>query len=156
MARRSIPNTPALTVVFYVIGALCLLAGGGAAVLALGTIGDRSAMSLMAALPGAVGLIVFGIIYFGVGQVIKLIARIAQESARAADAAEQTAAASVAPMHVKALYFYQVGGEVRGPVSMADLRTIRSLPAQTRMVTGETLVCQQGSDEWKRLAEAMS
>jgi len=39
---------------------------------------------------------------------------------------------------------------------MADLRTIRSLPAPTRMVTGETLICQQGTDEWQRLAEVMA
>ena len=156
MARRPIPNTPALTVVFYIIGALCLLAGLGTVVFVLTSMGDRNAVGVMTALPGAVGLLVFGIIYFGVCQVIQLIARIAQECARTADAAEQTAVASVAPLHVKALYFYQVGGEVRGPVSMADLRTIRSLPAQTRMVTGETLICQQGTDEWKRLAEVMA
>ena len=156
MTRRPIPNTPALTVVFYVLGALCLLPGVGGVALALSSVTDRNALGLLAVLPGVVGVLIVGVIYFGLGQVIQLIARIAQECARSADAAEQIATAAVSPAHVKALFFYQVGGEVRGPVSMADLRTIRSLPAPTRMVTGETLICQQGTDEWQRLAEVMA
>jgi hypothetical protein len=155
MSKRPIPDTPALTYVFNIIGGLCVVAGVAFGVIGFVAASERTMVSLMAILPGAIGMIVLGIIYIGMAQVIQLIARIAQECARTADAAEQTAASGAGPQSVRALYLYQYGADVRGPVPLADLRTLRAMPSEARMVTGETLVCQQGTVEWKRLAEVM-
>ena len=88
-----------------------------------------------------------GALFLGAAEVIQLIARIAGEACRTADAAE---------LQVKPrLYLYLVGEEVRGPVSIEVLRSLRSIKTGPRHVTGETLVCRVGDAEWKRLADSM-
>jgi hypothetical protein len=104
-----------------------------------------SAGSSIVALPVVLGLIFTGALYLGVAEVIQLIARIAQESARTADAAEAQ----------RNLYLYLVGEEIRGPITFDHLRSLRSVKSQARYVTGETIACKVGSTDWVRLADVM-
>jgi hypothetical protein len=152
--KPSIPFVPALALVFNLIGGLILLAAVAVAVGA--AMQYRANFSgMIVALPVIGGLLLAGIFYLGTAEVIQLIARIAIEASRTADAAERSAAAAEQSRH-PALYLYQVGEEVRGPVSLDVLRSLRSVTSGPRYVTGETLTCRVGETEWKRLADAMA
>ncbi|MDR3406193.1 MAG: hypothetical protein P4L99_27160 [Chthoniobacter sp.] len=144
--RRPIPSTPALAFIFNIIGGLILLAAVAVAVGAAMQFKSTSGSSLVA-LPIVGALVFSGILYLGVAEVIQLIARIAIEAGRQADAVEQQRPAP--------LYLYLVGEETRGPVSMDVLRSLRSLTTGPRYVTGETIVCKVGETDWKRLADTM-
>ena len=144
--RRPIPSTPALAFIFNIIGGLILLAAVAVAVGAAMQFKATSGSSLVA-LPIVCGLAFSGILYLGVAEVIQLIARIAIEAARQADAVELQKPAP--------LYLYLVGEDTRGPVSLDVLRSLRSVTTGPRYVTGETIVCKVGETEWKRLADSM-
>jgi hypothetical protein len=144
--KRPIPTTPALALIFNIIGGLIILAAVAVAVGAAMQFRATSGSSLVA-LPLVGGLIFTGILYLGVAEVIQLVARIAIEASRAADAAQ---AQRPAP-----LYLYLVGEEVRGPVSMDQLRSLRAVTAGPRYVTGETIACCVGETTWQRLADFM-
>ncbi|EDY21258.1 hypothetical protein CfE428DRAFT_1551 [Chthoniobacter flavus Ellin428] len=50
---------------------------------------------------------------------------------------------------------YHISNDIRGPVTLEVLRSLRAVKGEARLVTGETLVCQVGESEWKRLADFM-
>lgn len=145
--KNRIPTVPTLALVFNVLGGLILL---GAVAVAVGAALQfkSNTSNVLLALPVIGSLIFIGILYLGAGEVIQLIARIAIEACRTADAAERPPASPT-------LYLYLVGEEVRGPVSMEVLRSLRSVNTGPRYVTGETITCQVGETEWKRLADFM-
>lgn len=91
--------------------------------------------------------IVTGAICCGLAKIIDNLGILA---ARACEPEEEPA-----PIEKQSLYLYVVNGEVRGPVPMAQLRAMRALPADVRMVTGETLVCHHEQTNWLRLADLM-
>ena len=151
--HKRIPTVPTLALVFNILGGLILLAAVAVAVGAAMQFKSNTANSIVA-LPVIGSLIFIGIVYLGAGEVIQLIARIAIETCRAADAAERTAAATD-QQRQEPLYLYQVGDEVRGPVSLDILRSLRAVSTGPRYVTGETLVCRVGDVTWQRLANPM-
>lgn len=56
-----------------------------------------------------------------------------------------------------ALFLYQdKHGEVHGPVPLEQLAAMRALPAESRTVSGNTLVCMQGRTDWFQLQEWMN
>src|SRR4051812_21125236 len=91
--QRPIPSIPPLAFIFNIIGGLTLLAAVAVAVGAAMQFKSTSGSSLVA-LPIVGGLIFSGILYLGVAEVIQLIARIAIEASRQADAAERSADAT--------------------------------------------------------------
>jgi hypothetical protein len=151
--KRPIPTVPALAVIFNILGGIILLAAIAVAVGAVMQIKTTPGSMLVAA-PAVGGLLLAGIFYLGTAEVIQLIARIALEACRSADAADRSAAAAEAQAKQR-LYLYHVGADVRGPVTIEVLRSLRSVKVEPRYVTGETLVCRVGESEWKRLAESM-
>ena len=146
--KDRIPTVPTLALVFNILGGLVLLGAVAVAVGAAIQFKSNTANSI-AALPVIASMVFIGIVYLGAGEVIQLIARIAIETCRTADAAEHSAAAS------QTLYLYQVGEEVRGPASLDVLRSLRAVTQGPRYVTGETLACRVGETDWKRLADFM-
>lgn len=142
--QRPIPAVPTLALVFNILGGLTLLVAVAVGVGALMQF-KSSAGSSIVALPVVIGLLFTGALYLGVAEVIQLIARIAQETARTADAAEAQ----------RTLYLYLVGEEIRGPVTLDHLRSLRSVKSQARYVTGETIACKIGGTDWVRLADIM-
>ena len=151
--KNRIPTVPTLALVFNILGGLILLGAVAVAVGAALQFKSNTANSLVA-LPVIGSLIFIGIGYLGAGEVIQLIARIAIEACRTADAAERSAAAAD-QQRQQPLYLYLVGEEVRGPVSLDVLRTLRSVSTGPRYVTGETITCRVGETDWKRLADFM-
>lgn len=145
--KNRIPTVPTLALVFNILGGLVLLGAVAVAVGAVMQFKSNTANSLVA-LPVIGSLIFIGIVYLGAGEVIQLIARIAIETCRTADAAERSAAS-------QDLYLYQVGEETRGPVSLDVLRSLRAVTNGPRYVTGETIACRVGETDWKRLADFM-
>jgi hypothetical protein len=99
-------------------------------------------------------LIFVGGFYLGAAEIIQLIARIAIETCRSAEAEERSAAVAEFQRNQR-LYLYQVGSDLRGPVSLEVLCSMRSIKSEMRPVSGETLVCRIGESEWKRLADFM-
>ena len=150
--KRPIPNTPALALVFNIIGGLILLGavavGVGFAMQFKSTAGIGSF-----ALPICGSLIFVGGFYLGAAEVIHLIARIAIEAGRSADASERAIAAEA--QRNQRHFLYQVGHDARGPVSLDVLRSMRAIKGDMRQVSGETLACRVGDSEWKRLADFM-
>jgi hypothetical protein len=151
--KRPIPSVPALARIFNILGGLVLLAAVAVAVGAAVQFKSAGGNAL-AALPIVGALIFSGILYLGVAEVIQLIARIAIEAGRQADATER-ATTPAAPPPQPPLYLYLVGEDTRGPVSLDVLRSLRSVTTGPRYVTGETLVCKVGESDWKRLADSM-
>jgi hypothetical protein len=145
--KNRIPTVPTLALVFNILGGLVLLGAVAVAVGAAMQFKSNTANSLVA-LPVIGSLIFIGIVYLGAGEVIQLIARIAIETCRTADAAESAATR-------QDLYLYQVGEEVRGPVSLDVLRSLRAVTNGPRYVTAETIACRVGETDWKRLADFM-
>lgn len=151
--KNRIPTVPTLALVFNILGGIILLAAVAVAVGAALQFKSNTSNSLVA-LPVIGSLIFIGIVYLGAGEVIQLIARIAIEACRTADAAERSAAVADTQRQ-QPLYLYQVGDEVRGPVSLDVLRSLRSVSTGPRYVTGETITCRVGDTDWKRLADFM-
>jgi hypothetical protein len=151
--KRPIPSIPALALIFNLLGGLVLLAAVAVAVGAAMQFKATSGSSLVA-LPIVGGLIFSGVLYLGVAEVIQLVARIAIEACRAADATERSAAATEQQRN-QPLYLYHISNDIRGPVSMDILRSLRAVTGETRLVTGETLICRVGDADWKRLADFM-
>ncbi|MEP6667900.1 MAG: DUF4339 domain-containing protein [Chthoniobacter sp.] len=50
-------------------------------------------------------------------------------------------------------FLYVSGGDIRGPLSLAVLRSMRAFKGEARPITGETMVCQPGGTAWVRLAD---
>jgi len=151
--KRPVPNVPALARVFNIIGGLILL--GAVAVGAGMAMQFKSSAGIGSlALPLFGSLVFVGGFYLGTAEVIQLIARIAIEAGRSAEAAERTAAAAESQRNQR-LFLYHVGPDVRGPVSLDVLRSMRAVKSDMRQVSGESLVCRIGDAEWKRLADFM-
>lgn len=150
--KNRIPTVPTLALVFNILGGLVLLGAVAVAIGAAMQFKSNTSNSVVA-LPVIASMVFIGIVYLGAGEVIQLIARIAIEACRTADAAERSAVAD--EQRNQALFLYQVGEEVRGPVSIDILRSFRAVSFGPRYVTGETLVCRIGETDWKRLADFM-
>jgi hypothetical protein len=152
-SKRPVPNVPALALIFNIIGGLVLL-GAIAAGVGVGMQWKSAAGANFTLLP-LIGSAVFtGALFLGAAEVIQLIARVAIEAGRSADAAERTAVAAETQSKPR-LFLYHVGNEVRGPVTIEVLRSLRSVKGDMRQVSGESLACRVGETEWKRLAEFM-
>lgn len=144
--NRPVPAVPALALILNIFGGLTLLAA--VAVIAGAAMQFKStAGSSLVAVPIIGGLIFAGMLYLAAAEVIQLVARMAIEAGRVADAAEQKRS--------DPQFLYHIGNDIRGPVSLEVLRSLRSVKSEARLVTGETLVCQVGESEWKRLADFM-
>jgi hypothetical protein len=94
----------------------------------------------------AVGIMAGAALLITFGTAVNLLAEIA-------DATGKPAVVPVPTPPEAPKFFYEVSGEARGPVSLDHLAAMRSLPSESRYVTGETLVCRYGSTQWLRLAE---
>ena len=151
--KPPITSIPILALIFNIIGGLVLLA---AVALGVGAAMQFKSVSggVLVVLPVVGGLIFTGVLYLGAAEAIQLIARIAIEACRTAEAAERSAAAADFQRNQR-LYLYQFGNEIRGPVSLDVLRSLRAVKSEARQVTGETLVCRVGDADWKRLADWM-
>lgn len=147
--KRPIPNVPTLARVFNIIGGIILL---GAVALGVGIALQFRSGPLVLPLIGS--LIFVGGFYLGAAEVIQWIARIALEASRSADAAERAAAAAEFQRNQRS-FLYHVGNDVRGPVSLEVLRSMRAVKSDMRQISGESLVCRVGDSEWKRLADFM-
>ncbi|MDR3405137.1 MAG: hypothetical protein P4L99_21765 [Chthoniobacter sp.] len=79
-----------------------------------------------------------GVLIISLGRLLALLGEIADNTSRA-------------PQLAAPEYFYDCLGEVRGPVPMHHLLSMRALTSETRTVTGETLVCQTGQKAWVAL-----
>jgi hypothetical protein len=151
--KRPVPNVPVLALVFNVLGGLILL---GAVAVGVGiAVQFKSSAGIGSlALPLCGSLLFVGGFYLGAAEVIHLIARIAIEANRSAEAAERSAAAAES-LRKQRLFLYHVGNDVRGPVSLEVLRSMRAVKGDMRQISGESLVCRVGDAEWKRLADFM-
>ena len=152
-AKPPIPNVPILARVFNIIGGIILL---GAVAIGVGiAMQFKSSAGIGSlALPLCGSLIFVGGFYLGAAEVIRWIARIAIAAGRSADADERSAAAAEFQRNQR-LFLYHVGNDVRGPVSLEVLRSMRAVKGDMRQISGESLVCRVGDSEWKRLADFM-
>jgi len=144
--NRPVPAVPVLALILNIFGGLTLLAAV-AVIVGAAMQFKSNAGSILVALPIVGGLIFTGILYLAAAEVIQLVARIAIEAGRVADAAEKK--------RDEAQFLYHIGNDIRGPVPLEMLRSLRAVKSEARLVTGETLVCQVGEAEWKRLADFM-
>lgn len=143
---RPVPAIPVLAFILNIFGGLTLLAAMAVIVGAAMQFKSTAGSSLVA-LPVIGGLIFAGMLYLAAAEVIQLVARIAIEAGRTADAAEAK--------RNEPQYLYHIHNDIRGPVPLEVLRSLRSVKSEARLVTGETLVCQVGDSDWKRLADFM-
>jgi hypothetical protein len=144
--QRPVPALPVLALILNIFGGLTLL---GAVAVIVGAIMQfkSTAGSSVVALPIAGGLVFCGMLYLAAAEIIQLVARMAIEAGRMADATEQHRG--------QRQFLYHIGNDIRGPVSLDFLRTLRAVKGEARLVTGETLVCPVGEADWKRLADFM-
>jgi hypothetical protein len=149
-SKRPIPDVPIIARVFNLIGGLILLGAVAVGVWFAMQYKSSAGISTLV-LPICGGLIFVGGFYLGAAEVIQLVARIAIEANRSADAAERAAEAQ----RNQRLFLYYVGNEVRGPVALDVLRSLRSVKGESRQVSGESLACRVGETDWKRLADFM-
>lgn len=144
--NRPVPAVPVLALILNIFGGLTLLAAVAVIVGAAMQFKSTPGSSL-AALPLIGGLVFAGMLYLAAAEVIQLVARIAIEAGRVADATEKKGG--------EAQYLYHISNDIRGPVPLDVLRSLRAVKSEARLVTGETLVCRVGDSEWKRLADFM-
>lgn len=106
------------------------------------------------------GLIVAGIFYMGVSQVINYLAQTAYNTGRLVALAEANPSAAVAGLTgtretgapagpTEPGYFYITGEGQEGPFTANDLRQLRD----ARVIHLKTRVLRQGDDTWKSYAE---
>jgi hypothetical protein len=144
-------SRPILSIIFNIFAFLLFAAAG------LGVwyaIWSKSEALLLPPL----GLVVAGVFYMGVSQVINYLAQTAYNTGRLVALAEANAFATLATMTgtrgtstpvttttAEPAYFYATGEGQEGPFAAHDLRQLRD----ARMIHLKTPVLRQGEDAWK-------
>jgi hypothetical protein len=97
-------------------------------------------------------LIVSGAVLFAFAKVISLLQSIRAELGLLSREKCPVPGPSLSPTDL--MFFYQVNSEIRGPVSLMDLGSMRAAPSPGS-ISGDTMVCAQGTREWLRLADVV-
>jgi hypothetical protein len=140
---------PILTTIFYILGVLALIG---------------ALLCVLESFVAAVTVAVVGIIYFGVGQAVDYLARTAHATDRLCILFETSvsdrlksiesslAASAAASSQPSKGYFFSADGQQQGPVSAADLRSMR----KDGLIADDTPVLREGENEWRRFQDFLA
>ena len=143
---------PILTSVFYILGVLTLIGG---------------VLCLFQSFATGVTVAVAGVIYFGIGQAVDYLARTAHSTDRLCTLFESSvsgrlksiessmsrvaASGSTTSQPTKG-YFFSTDGQQEGPVSAADLRSMR----KDGLIADDTPVMREGETQWRRFQDYLA
>jgi hypothetical protein len=143
---------PILTSIFYILGVLALIG---------------AVFCFSQSFVTAVIVAVAGVIYFGIGQAVDYLARTAHSTDRLCTLFETSvserlrniesslstvpASGSTASQPAKR-YFFSTDGQQQGPVSAADLRSMR----KDGLIADDTPVLREGEMQWLRFRDFLA
>jgi len=140
---------PILTSIFYILGVLALIG---------------AVLCLYESFVAAVTVAVAGIFYFGIGQAVDYLARTAHSTDRLCTLFETSvsdrlksiesslSASSSASSQQSKGYFFSTDEQQQGPVSAADLRSMR----KDGLVADDTPVLREGETQWRRFQDFLA
>lgn len=153
-------NTPILTSLLYIFGALTLAFAviGGVVICAIESLSEGFII--------IAGGLFGGLVYIGIGQAVDYLARTAfstdrictiletsiSERLRAIENSNSTPPVAPTTVPSKVGYYYSTEGTQQGPVDATDLRMMR----KDGLITDDTPVLREGETQWQRFRDYLA